>query len=53
MVLVFNAELYQVFTGSEEWALHIVIKNMDSGKELVNVQFPQEGWTITPEMWDE
>ena len=53
IVLAFNAELYQVFNGSQEWSLHIVIENMDTGNELANVYFPQQSLNITPEMWDE
>lgn len=53
LVLLSNAEIYQIFTGTEEWSVNIIVENMDTGNELSNVQFPQEGWEITPEMWDE
>ena len=51
-VLIYNAEIYQIFTGKKEWSVNLIIKNMDNGKELINVQYPQEPWNITPEMWD-
>ena len=53
ILLLYNAELYQIFNGVEEWSIHVVIINMDNGEELVNVQYPKERINITPEMWDE
>ena len=53
ILLTYNAEIYQILNGEEEWSLNIIVKNADTGKELVNVYFPQEKFEITPEMWDE
>ena len=52
-VVTYNAEIMQVFTGTEDWSVHFVVQNMNTGYELVNVQYPQEEWNITPDMWDE
>ena len=50
-LIMFNSELYQMFHGVEDWSLHIIITNMENGKEMVNVQFPEESVHITPDMW--
>ena len=51
-LLIYNAEIYQILAGTDKWSVHVVIENMENGKELVNVQYPQEGIDITPDMWD-
>ena len=43
----------QVFSGTDDWSVNLVIRNINTGYELVNVQYPQEKWEITPDMWDE
>lgn len=53
ILLIYNAEIYQILTGAEEWSVHIVVENKENGKEIMNIQFPQERIDITPEMWDE
>ena len=30
-----------------------IVKNINTGYELVNVNYPQEEWEISSEMWDE
>lgn len=50
-LLTFNAELHQVFHGVEDWSLHIIITNMENGKEMVNAQFPEESVHLSPDMW--
>ena len=50
-LLTFNSELYQMFHGVEDWSLHIIITNMENGKEMVNAQFPEESVHLTPDMW--
>lgn len=52
-VILYNAEIMQVFTGTKDWSVHFVVQNMNTGYELVNIQYPQEGWNVTPDMWDE
>ena len=51
--LVYDAEIMQVFSGTDDWSVNLVIRNINTGYELVNVQYPQEKWEITPDMWDE
>lgn len=51
--LIYNAEIMQIFSGVEDWSVNVIIKNMNTGYELVNVQYPQEDMKLTPEMWDE
>lgn len=52
-VLLYNAEIIQVFTGEKDWSVHFIVENMNTGYELVNVQYPQEGWNIDEDTWDE
>ncbi|WP_075679681.1 hypothetical protein [Roseburia sp. 831b] len=51
--VTYNEEIMQVFSGEKDWSVHFVVQNMNTGYELVNIQFPQETWSITPDMWDE
>ena len=48
---LFDAELYQVFSGTPDWHLHLVVTNSDNGKKLVDVTQPEEGFTINASMW--
>ena len=51
--LIYDAEIMQVFSGRDDWSVNIVIRNVNTGYELVNIQFPQEELNITPDTWDE
>ena len=51
--VTYNEEIMQVFSGEKDWSVHFVVQNMNTGYELVNIQFPQETWSITPDVWDE
>ena len=51
--LIYDAEIMQVFSGGDDWSVNIVIRNVNTGYELVNIQFPQEELNITPDTWDE
>jgi hypothetical protein len=53
VALVYNAELYQVFHGATDWSVHIVVTNMENGHEMVNINFPEEEFELTPDMWEE
>lgn len=37
----------------DEWSVNFIVKNINTGYELVNVNYPQEEWEISSEMWDE
>ena len=52
--LLYNAEIMQIFSETEkEWSVNVIIENMSTGKELVNIQYPQEDLRIEPNMWKE
>ena len=52
--LIYNAEIIQIFSENKEtWSVNVVIENMDTGKELVNIQYPQEDLNLEADMWDE
>ncbi|WP_075679684.1 hypothetical protein [Roseburia sp. 831b] len=51
--VLYNEEIVQVFSGVEDWSVHFIVENMNTGYELVNVQYPQEGWNIDEDTWDE
>ena len=52
--LIYNAEIIQIFSENKEtWSVNVVIENMDTGKKLVNIQYPQEDLNLEADMWDE
>ena len=52
--LLYNAEIMQIFSETEkEWSVNVIIENMSTGKELVNIRYPQEDLRIEPNMWKE
>ena len=51
--VLYNEEIVQVFSEVEDWSVHFIVENMNTGYELVNVQYPQEGWNIDEDTWDE
>ena len=44
--MLYNEEIVQVFSGVEDWSVHFIVENMNTGYELVNVNYPQEEWKI-------
>ena len=51
--VIYCEEIIQLFSGEDEWSVHFVVKNINTGYELVNVNYPQEEWEISGETWDE
>lgn len=52
-VIFYNEQIIQLFSGKDEWSVNFIVKNINTGYELVNVNYPQEEWEISSEMWDE
>ncbi len=52
MSLIYDSEIYQVLNGKTDWAIHIVGKDLETGGELMNINFPEEGYHISIENWD-
>lgn len=52
MVLVFNCQIKQIFSGKEDWSVHMSIYNMDNGSVLTDIIVPEQELSITPEMWE-
>ena len=52
MSLIYDSEIYQVLNGKTDWAIHIVGKDLETGGELMNINFPEEGNHISIENWD-
>lgn len=53
MNLIYNAEIEQIFSGAEDWSINIIIRNMRTGAEIINVNYPQEELSVKGSMWDE
>ena len=52
-VIFYNEQIIQLFSGKDEWSVNFIVKNINTGYELVNVNYPQEEWEISGETWDE
>ena len=53
MNLIYNAEIEQIFSGAEDWSINIIIRNMRTGAEIINVNYPQEELSVKGSLWDE
>ena len=51
IVLIYDSELYQIFNGNEKWSIHIMVNDMETQKEMMNIQFPKEKFRLSPDMW--
>ncbi len=49
---LFDAELYQVFNGQEDWKLLVVIVDRDTGKEVLKAEQPKDPILLDESMWD-
>ncbi len=52
IVLIYDSELYQIFNGNENWSIHIMVNDMETQKEMMNIQFPKEKFRLSPDMWE-
>ena len=52
IVLIYDSELYQIFNGNEKWSIHIMVNDMETQKEMMNIQFPKEKFRLSPDMWE-
>ena len=50
IVLIYDSELYQIFNGNENWSIHIMVNDMETQKEMMNIQFPKEKFRLSPDM---
>ena len=48
---LFNIQNYMVFSGMKDWACHIVVKNLDSDKNIMEADYPNEDGDISPSGW--
>ncbi len=46
---LFNAELYQIFSGNSYWNVHVVVDNVTTGERLIDVNHPMQEVVIDPE----
>ncbi len=53
MRILFAIEIIQMFNGADDWNVDVIVMNAKNGKEVINVAFPKEEFTIKPEMWEE
>ena len=49
--VLFNIQNYLVFSGVKDWNCHVVIRNIDSGKNIMDIQYPNEEGTINNCDW--
>ena len=52
MTLTYDSEIYQVLNGTKDWSLQIIVTDMETGKELENIKFPEEDYNLSIETWD-
>ena len=52
MIIFFNSEMYQILNGNAERSIHVVAKDLYTGGELVNIDYPKEVFSINEETWD-
>ena len=46
---LFNAQLYQVFSGGSYWNVHVIVDNSTTGERLIDVNHPMQEVVIDPE----
>ena len=49
--VIFNIQNYLVFSEVKDWSCHVVIKNVDSGKDIMNMYYPNENGDINKCDW--
>ena len=49
--VLFNIQNYLVFSGVKDWSCHVVIRNVDSGKDVMNMHYPNEDGNIDNSDW--
>ena len=52
MTLTYDSEIYHVLNGTKNWSLQIIVTDMETGKELENIKFPEEDYNLSIETWD-
>ena len=52
MTLTYDSEIYHVLNGNKDWSLQIIVTDMETGKELENIKFPDEDYNLSIETWD-
>ena len=52
MTLRYDSEIYHVLNGTKNWSLQIIVTDMETGKELENIKFPEEDYNLSIETWD-
>ena len=52
MTLTYDSEIYHVLNGTQNWSLQIIVTDMETGKELENIKFPEEDYNLSIETWD-
>ena len=52
MTLTYDSEIYHVLNGNKDWSLQIIVTDMETGKELENIKFPDEDYNLSIENWN-
>lgn len=52
-LMLYNAEMIQIFSGRQDWAVEIVIINTDTGNTIYDIVYPKEDIDIADTLWDE
>lgn len=52
-LIYYNAEVYQYFSGADDWDVHTVVINSDTGKTIVDCAYPHEPLHIEGGMWEQ
>ena len=50
--LLYHSEIYQVLNGNTDWAVQVITEDWDTGKELINIEYPDECFRLSDENWE-
>lgn len=51
--IIYNAEVYQVFNGQDDWKVNFSIYDTDVDKEIYKVTYPEEGIEVNDDLWSQ
>ncbi len=51
-ILSFDMEIYQVLMDEENWSIHFVLEDMDTGEVLYTADYPEEKIRVDEAIWE-
>ncbi len=53
LIFAYDMEIYQVLMGEDNWSIHFVLEDMDTGEILYTADFPEEKIKVNEEIWEQ